>query len=287
MQQVQNFAYDLRPIIAEAHARIAKPDRSAARRRARLRRAEACSASRPARPCSPTASRRISAIVVAPSVTLPCTDRDRAAALPPLANVATLPTGPFTVSIPDRRALRRAAEGDGARLHRRQALLLQGVPAALHGEARGLRREGSARPQAAHQRARSTSTASTPTSTATSSWSATRRWSTTRSACPTSSRPSRPRASCCRLKAALDGNSIRDQARDALHLDIGERLAEVRDKLSTDLAFGDNQGCLRAHGLEDRGDRRAHAPGLPARLRRAHRPGLACTCPARRNVSAR
>jgi hypothetical protein len=49
-----------------------------------------------------------------------------------------------------------------------------------------------------------------------------------------------------RLKAALDGNSIRDQAREALHLDIGDRLGEVRKKLSSDLTFGDNQGCLRS-----------------------------------------
>jgi hypothetical protein len=50
-----------------------------------------------------------------------------------------------------------------------------------------------------------------------------------------------------RLKAALDGSSIRDQAREALHLDIGDRLTEVRNKLSSDLTFGDNQGCLRSN----------------------------------------
>jgi hypothetical protein len=49
-----------------------------------------------------------------------------------------------------------------------------------------------------------------------------------------------------KLKAAFDGNSIRDQARAALRLDIGERLRSVRDKLSTDLAFGDGQGCVKA-----------------------------------------
>jgi hypothetical protein len=48
------------------------------------------------------------------------------------------------------------------------------------------------------------------------------------------------------LKAALDGSTIRDQARAALHLDIGERLGAVRSKLSTDLSFGDGQGCLKA-----------------------------------------
>ncbi len=66
-----------------------------------------------------------------------------------------------------------------------------------------------------------------------------------------------------RLKAALDGDSIRDQARAALHLDLNQRFADVRAKLSTELSFnsGDPQpspspgavaappapaGCVRA-----------------------------------------
>jgi hypothetical protein len=49
-----------------------------------------------------------------------------------------------------------------------------------------------------------------------------------------------------KLKAALDGGSIRDQARDALHLDIGARLQSVKDKMSSELSFSNGQGCLRA-----------------------------------------
>src|SRR5262249_58788272 len=54
------------------------------------------------------------------------------------------------------------------------------------------------------------------------------------------------------LKAALDGDSIRDQAREALKLDIGQRLQSVRDKLSTELSFQSGQGCVRAaaHKIE-------------------------------------
>jgi hypothetical protein len=48
------------------------------------------------------------------------------------------------------------------------------------------------------------------------------------------------------IKAALDGNTIRDQARAALHLDTGERLRGAKDKLSSDLAFGNGQGCVKA-----------------------------------------
>ena len=54
------------------------------------------------------------------------------------------------------------------------------------------------------------------------------------------------------LKAAFDGAAIRDQARAALRLDIGERLRAAKDKLSTDLSFGEGRGCLRAqsHKIE-------------------------------------
>src|SRR5262249_24664688 len=37
---------------------------------------------------------------VAPSITMPCATSGRAQGLPPLANVAVLPSGPFTVELP-------------------------------------------------------------------------------------------------------------------------------------------------------------------------------------------
>jgi hypothetical protein len=49
------------------------------------------------------------------------------------------------------------------------------------------------------------------------------------------------------LKASLDKDGIRNQARAALKLDLGERFAAVREKLSKDVAFDDNLGCLRAN----------------------------------------
>ncbi len=49
------------------------------------------------------------------------------------------------------------------------------------------------------------------------------------------------------LKASLDHNGIRDQARAALKLDLGQRFEAVRSKLSNDVAFGGDLGCLRAH----------------------------------------
>ncbi|WP_204487429.1 DUF4403 family protein [Archangium primigenium] len=52
-----------------------------------------------------------------------------------------------------------------------------------------------------------------------------------------------------KLKFALDYASIRDQARQALRVDVSERLAAVKDKLSTELSFAEDQGCVRGQVL--------------------------------------
>lgn len=49
------------------------------------------------------------------------------------------------------------------------------------------------------------------------------------------------------LKASLDRDGIRDQARAALKLDLGERFTAVREKLSRDVAIEGDLGCLRAN----------------------------------------
>ena len=48
------------------------------------------------------------------------------------------------------------------------------------------------------------------------------------------------------LKASLDKDGMRNQARAALKLDLGERFAAVREKLSKDVALEGNLGCMRA-----------------------------------------
>jgi hypothetical protein len=48
------------------------------------------------------------------------------------------------------------------------------------------------------------------------------------------------------LKAMADGDTIRNQARAALRLDLSERLKGVREKLSSDLTFGGPAACFKA-----------------------------------------
>jgi hypothetical protein len=49
-----------------------------------------------------------------------------------------------------------------------------------------------------------------------------------------------------KLKIAVDHDSLVDQARSAMRVDVSERLAAVKDKLSTELSFSQDMGCVRA-----------------------------------------
>jgi hypothetical protein len=49
------------------------------------------------------------------------------------------------------------------------------------------------------------------------------------------------------LKALTDSANIRDQARNAMRLDLSERLKAVREKLSSDLTFGGPAACFRGN----------------------------------------
>lgn len=49
-----------------------------------------------------------------------------------------------------------------------------------------------------------------------------------------------------KLKVAVDHDSLVEQARAAMRVDVSERLAAVKDKLSTELTFAEEMGCMRA-----------------------------------------
>jgi hypothetical protein len=51
------------------------------------------------------------------------------------------------------------------------------------------------------------------------------------------------------LKLALDHDSLVQQARESLRVDVSERLAAVKNKLSTELTFAQDLGCVRANVL--------------------------------------
>lgn len=243
--QVRTFAYDLRPLIAEAHDRIARPIDLP------LGDARGCATLTVLGvEAGPTVLadgiEKDLAVVVAPSVTLPCVWPDRPQELPPLANVASLPTGPFTVSVPVAaryEELQKAMvlaftngklyfskefpelymEKPEVYASKDQLVLKLHIVGPIEKFGIHTRLDGdlfmSGHPTVVDNEVR----------------------------VPDLEPTIETQNFLLRLKAALDGSSIRDAARDALHLDIGDRLAEVRKKLSSDLSFGDSQGCLRSN----------------------------------------
>jgi hypothetical protein len=97
--QLEAFAKDLRPMVSEAYTRVMHPIEfpvgdAKGCARVRVLGVEA----------GPTVIadglEKDLAIVVAPSVTLPCGDSEPDPPLPTLANVSNIPSGPFTVMVP-------------------------------------------------------------------------------------------------------------------------------------------------------------------------------------------
>ena len=245
---IDNYSFDLKPLVTEAWSRIARP---IALPSSVMGGADGCARLRvTAIEMGPLllagGMEEDVAFTVEPSVTLPCAMPVNALAdrLPPLAHVASLPTGAFTVTVPIAarydeltRALSLAFT-DGKLYFSRQfpklyldqpevyaagdqmvlALRLAGsVEAGLHLDLGGnIYFVG--HPQVVDGELRVPDL--TPT-IETSSF-------------------------LLRVKLAMDGDKIRDQAKEALKLDLASRFAPVRARLSTELGFAEGAACLRS-----------------------------------------
>jgi hypothetical protein len=242
--RLKDFAYDLRPLLSEAYARVARPidlPVGEAHGCARLRVLDV--------EAGPSVLadgiEKDIALVVAPSITLPCSDADEiVAALPPMSNVAAIVPGPFTVTIPIAARydeLTRAmsiAFTDGKlffspeypglylekpevyesqaelvlKLHLRGPVHKLGIDADLDGD---LYLVG--KPTVVDNEL----------------------------SVPDLEPTIETRSFLLSLKAMTDGDRIRDQARRALRLDLGARLHDVREKLGVGLTFEQGNGCFR------------------------------------------
>lgn len=259
--QLHAFSYDLAPALREAHERLALPVDVP------LGDARGCASLRVLSvEAGPTiiahGVEKDLALVVAPQVTIPCAPEPMEATLPPLANVASVPSGPFTVSIPVAARydeLSRAmglAFTDGKLFFSKEYpdLYLEDpevypgtegviVKMHLHGPVRrfGFTTELdgdlflSGHPVIEDNELRVPDLEPT---IETSNF-------------------------LLRLKDMLDGASIREQARAALRLDLSDRILEMRQNLATNLAFGDGRGCMKAEILHvDVRDVHSHAEYL-------------------------
>jgi hypothetical protein len=242
--RLKDFAYDLRPLVSAAGATLDRPielnvgDATAC---ARLRVLEIEAA--------PTVLadgiEKDLALVVAPSVTLPCIDTvdDGSSHLPPLSNVAALTPGPFTVTVPIAarydeltRAMSAAFtegrlyfsseypglylespevyESQSAlvlKMHLRGPVHKMGIDADLDGD---LYLVG--HPSVVDNEL----------------------------TVPDLEPTIETQNFLLSIKAMTDGDRIREDARKALRLDIGSRLRSVTDKLGPELTLRTPQGCL-------------------------------------------
>ena len=261
--KLKEFSYDLRPMIEEAYARIARPIEIP------VGDAKGCAKLKVLGiEAGPTilanGFEKELAIIVAPSVTLPCEGEGLAVPLPPLANVATIPPGPFTVTIPI------AARYDELT----RAMTMAFTDGKLHfsTEYPGLYLENPELYEAQGQLVLKLHIKGPINKFGIDTTLDGDLFLTGHIAVvdneiqiPDLEPTIETSNFLLSLKAMSDGGKIRDQARAALRLDIGERLHAVREKLSSELTFGGPTGCFKGDvdKIEVTG---AHAHGSYARV---------------------
>jgi hypothetical protein len=190
------------------------------------------------------------ALVVEPSITLPCPETNiDTSALPPLSNVPALPSGPFTVVIPVAarydeltKAMTMAFTGGklffspeypGVYLEKPEMYESQGqlvlklhIAGPVHGLGIDTDLDGDlylvGHPAVVDNELR----------------------------IPDLEPTIETKNFLLSLKALTGGDHIREEARAALRLDIGQRLDQARQKLGSELTFGGDSGCF--HGEVDR-----------------------------------
>jgi hypothetical protein len=241
-EKLRSYSYDLRPMLEETYQRVKMPlalpmGQAAGCAELRVLGVEAAPL------ILADGLEKDFSLIVAPTITLPCTPALDPAPLPPLANVAMVPTGPFVVTIPVAasydeltRALGAAFtdgklyfstehpklylerpeiyEAEGAlvlRLHIAGPVHEFGIDADINGD---LYLVG--HPALVDDEIQIPDLEPT---IETSNF-------------------------LLSLKAMTDGDRIRTDARKALRIDLADRLAAVRAKLSSDLTFGDSKQCF-------------------------------------------
>jgi hypothetical protein len=244
-QKLKSFSYDLRPLLGEAYARVAKPIELP------VGEAKACAELKVLGvEAGPTVLadgiEKDVALVVEPSITMPCPDGFTASdeGLPPMSNVSVVQPGPFTVTVPIAakydeltRAMTAAftdgklffsPEYPGVFLEKPEVYESQGslvlklhIAGPVHAAGIDTVLDGdlylSGHPAVVDNEL----------------------------SIPDLEPTIESRNFLLSLKAIRDGDLIRDQARTALRLDIGARLHEATDRLGSELTFGTDKACFQ------------------------------------------
>lgn len=241
-EKLRSYSYDLRPMLEETYQRVKMPlalpmGQAAGCAELRVLGVEAAPL------ILADGVEKDFSLIVAPTITLPCTPVLDPKPLPPLENVAMVPTGPFVVTIPVAASYEELTRAMGAaftdgklffsrehpklylekpeiyeaegslvlRLHIAGPVHEFGIDADINGD---LYLVG--HPMVVDNEIQIPDLEPT---IETSNF-------------------------LLSLKAMTDGDRIRTEARKALRIDLADRLAAVRAKLSSDLTFGDSKQCF-------------------------------------------
>jgi hypothetical protein len=240
--ELRGFSYELKPLLEETYQRVQKPlplplDGASGCAQLAVLGVEAAPL------ILADGIEKDFALIVAPSITIPCTPQGQAEPLPALANVAMVPTGPFTVTIPVVASYAELTRGLGAaftngklffstehpklylekpelyessgslvlRLHIAGPVHELGIDADIDGDLYLVGRPSLVDNEIALPDLEPTIETSN---------------------------------FLLSLKALKDGELIKAEARKALRLDLSERLHAVRSKLSSELTFGSAKECF-------------------------------------------
>jgi hypothetical protein len=242
-QRLVDFGYDLRPILSEAFERIAKPIDFP------VGDAHGCATIKIlALEAGPTVLadgfEKDLAVVIAPSVTVPCASEARSATLPPLANVAALQPGPFTVTVPIAAKYDELAKAMSVAFTDGKLFFSKEMPA-IYLDQPEVYASGDQIVLKLHLNG----PVDKPISMTLDGdlfLSGHPVVHDNELTVPDLTPTLETGSFLLRMKAALDANAIRDEARAALKVDLSERLKSVKDKMSTDRGLGSGQGCVRA-----------------------------------------
>lgn len=242
--QVKGFAYDVRPTLSEAYTRLGKPIQLP------IGEAQGCASFKVLGiEAGPTivadGIEKDVAMIVAPEVTIPCNPPEQPP-LPAFANVANVPAGPFTVNVPIAARydeLQKATSTlftDGKYFFSKeypklylekpelyesqgQVVFKVHINGPVHKLGTDLNLDGDLY-LAGHLAVVDNEVQ-----------------------IPDLEQTIDTKNFFLSLKAMTDGNTMRDQARAALRIDLSERLKAVREKVSNDLSFGDAKGCFKGN----------------------------------------
>ena len=243
-RKLRDFTYDVRPPIEEAYQRVSKPIDIP------LGDARACAWLKVIGvEAGPTVVadglEKDIAMVIAPQVSMPCGAPDSAPPLPAFANVASVPSGPFTVTLPI------AARWD--ELQKAMGMLFTDGKYFFSAEFPKLYLEKPEIYESQNQVVLKVHIAGPVHKFGIDTdldgdlfLTGHLRVVDNEVQIPDLEPTIETKSFLLSLKAVAEGDKIRDQARQALRLDLTERLRAVKDKVSSELTFGTGNTCFKA-----------------------------------------